>query len=88
MVSEGKLNAAAGIIIKFCLHDDFDIKSIVESLIEDPAGANKAKGLITDKKDLYVWFINLLSEKNNSRLAVKCIKEFGLDPNSFPNLVL
>lgn len=87
MVSDNDLVGAAIIITKKKYHKDFDIADIMVKLIEDLNRMDTAKNIVKGHKEYEKLFIEILVSLKNVKSAVKYVKEFGLDPLDFPQMV-
>jgi len=87
MVSDNDLVGAAIIITKKKFHKDFDIADIMVKLIEDLNRMDTAKNIVKGHREYEKLFIEILVSLKNVKSAVKYVKEFGLDPLDFPQMV-
>ena len=84
MVNDGDLVGAAILIERFKFHSEFDISDLVVRLIEDKNKMDMAKKLCEGSTELQKQFIDILISLKNVKGAVKCVKDFDMDPVDFP----
>ena len=84
-IRKNKYNEAALIIHRFQFKEGFDIKHIIDRLVDSNKIQN-AKLLCEVNPDFVVYLINILSTNDNAKTAAGIISDFKLDINQFPAL--
>jgi len=84
-IENRRYNEAAEVISRMKFHDRFDMKDIMESLI-DMNKLGQAKKLVENSDELKTMLIRLLASNENSKNAAKLIQEYKYDINEFPEV--